>query len=58
MTVYELNNDQLNELKEVYILDEIDCPSYEDLLDSHSLPNKLIYSRYKDYNFTEADFFS
>lgn len=60
MTVYELNNDELNELKETYAcqLNETDNDiSYGELLDAHSIPDDVVYNHYDGINFTKEDFY-
>lgn len=57
MTVYELNNDELNELKEMYCLKFVSDPSYFELILSHDIPNNIIYNEYEYIDFTEDDFF-
>lgn len=61
MNIYELNGDQLQELKEAYFyqlieiddyetLDEIDCPS--------QIPDDIIFHHYYGIDFVNDDFIS
>ena len=61
MSVYELNEDELNQLKEDYIIrllneEENRCPSWGELLDSHDIDNKVIYEEYGHISFVKEDF--
>lgn len=64
MTVRELTRDQLNNLKQSYLVDAMDAadgrsPSYGELADaSETISDEEIYSAYDGVEFTEDDFFS
>lgn len=56
MTVYELNNDQLNELKEHYFYN--DCEESQLYYNCASdIPDFVICEWYSAFTFTEEDFF-
>ena len=59
MTVYELNRDQLNELKTSYAIQlQEDCDmSYEELANAVNIPDDVIFEHYDGITFTEDDFF-
>ncbi|MGN0629528.1 MAG: hypothetical protein ACI4IW_07880 [Oscillospiraceae bacterium] len=63
MTVYELNRDQLNELKNNWFWDYIDYDHEEDCPDPteygypENIPDEIIYNRYNDFFFVPDDFF-
>ena len=62
MTVYELNEDQMQCLKQSYLVqkrDEANEPCYmSELADADEIiSNKEIYQAYSDVDFVEADFF-
>lgn len=62
MSVYELNEDQKNELKQNYITEmaQLDdrCPSWGELADAtETVSDEVIYKLYADITFTEDDFF-
>ena len=60
MSVYELNEDQKNELKENYITEmaklEDRTPSYGELANATKVPDELIYKLYADITFSPDDF--
>jgi hypothetical protein len=56
MTVRELSQDQLNELKQAYVCEKVGCPSYGELADSVDIPNEVIYAHYAGYDFVNDDF--
>lgn len=63
MTVYNLNRDQLTELKQRYMTEEMnehgETPSYEDLADADEVfSDDYIRSVYRDYVFSPDDFAS
>ena len=59
-SVRELNEEELNQLKEDYICKQAEengeRVSYQDLLDSHEIDNEVIYREYADYDFCDEDF--
>ena len=59
MTVYDLNQEQLNELKESYKiqLEQDSDISYQELVDATNIPDGVIFEHYEGINFTEDDFF-
>lgn len=57
MTVKELNKDQLEELKQRYIIDTVGNPSWGELADADSIADEIIFKEYDDYVFTNDDFF-
>ena len=58
MTVRDLNREQLNELKETYFLQLVDCD--EDVLGdvtcSEEIPDEVIFNHFEGIMFTEEDF--
>lgn len=62
MTVYDLNPDQLTELKEAwldgYLLEVEDrCASYEELANAGEIvPDEIVFRYYEGYTFSEDDF--
>lgn len=59
MTVYDLNREQLNELKAAYATQlQEDCDmSYEELANAVNIPDDVIFEHYDGIIFTEDDFF-
>lgn len=59
MTVKELNREQLNELKQAYAFQlKEDCDmSYEELVNTTTIPDDVIFEHYDGIIFTEDDFF-
>ena len=61
MTVNELNREQLDELKQGYIVDLMkefgETPSYEELVQSQNISDEKIFSHYKNVIFNNDDFF-
>lgn len=57
MTVYELSEAQMAELKQAYICETVDNPSYGELADAEAVDNETIYSYYHGVIFTDDDFF-
>ena len=62
MTVYDLNREQLNELKQSYLCQlvdtgDIDEIAYGDLIESENIPDEIIFDHYNGITFTEDDFF-
>ena len=61
MTVRELNEYQLLELKIKYIFDRFEehgkTPSYKDVAESENIPDGLMFVEYDGIDFTEDDFF-
>lgn len=62
MTVYELNHDQLSQVKVNYYTNDLDEPngplSYGDLIDIDNIvSDDEVYDAYDGVDFTEDDFF-
>lgn len=62
MTVYELNHDQLSQVKVNYYTNDLDEPngplSYGDLIDIDNIvSDDEVYDAYAGVDFTEEDFF-
>lgn len=57
MTVYELNQSQMNDLR-VTIMEERGMPiSWDDIADASStISDEEVYNRFSGYEFTEEDF--
>lgn len=56
--VTELNQDELNELKEDYLF-RIKCDeevSYSEIIMAHEIPNEVIFKEYEGISFVEEDF--
>ncbi len=56
MTVQELNQDQLNSLKQAYTCETTKNPSYGELANAAEIPNEVIFKHYAGITFTEDDF--
>lgn len=56
MTVQELNQDQLDELKVQYVFDHNPDPYWSDIAYSINIPNEVIFEEYGHINFVEDDF--
>ena len=62
MTVYELNRDQLTELKQRTVSDEIyntkgRTASYDELANAESIPDEKVLEKYEGVEFSNDDFF-
>ena len=61
MTVHELTQEQLDELKVAYITDQAilrgEFPAYSELAQSTEVPNDIIFDYYDGIYFVEEDFF-
>lgn len=57
MNVRELNRQQLDELKQIYICETMENPSWGDLVDSTEIEDEVIYNRYDGICFVDDDFF-
>lgn len=60
MTVYDLNREQLNELKQSYSAQLEDCGdgnSYYDLIKAEDIPDDIIFNHYDGTIFSDDDFF-
>lgn len=60
MTVYDLNREQLNELKQSYSAQLEDCGdgnSYYDLIKAEDIPDEIIFNHYDGIIFSDDDFF-
>ena len=60
-TVYDLNRDQLDELKQTYACQlaeaDGDVLSYGELADTSNIPDDVIFEHYDGVSFTDDDFF-
>lgn len=56
MSVYELNRDQLNQLKQDMVFEAIESPSYGEIADAENIPDKAVYEHYAGIDFSEEDF--
>ena len=60
-TVYDLNRDQLDELKQTYAFQlaetDGDALSYGELADASNIPDDIIFEHYDGVSFTDDDFF-
>lgn len=61
MTVYDLNREQLDELKETYFSQLIDTGDRDEILGnvtcSENIPDEVIFNHYDGISFTSEDFF-
>lgn len=57
MTVKELNREQLDCLKQNYIFETVENPSYSELAESFYIFDEVIYEYYEGINFVEDDFY-
>ena len=65
MTVRDLNREQLDELKQAYACQLMDCGEdeevmgigYEELVDASFIPDDIIFNHYDGVWFTAEDFF-
>lgn len=60
MTVYDLNREQLNELKQSYSVQLEDCGdgnSYYELIKAEDIPDEIIFNHYDGIIFSDDDFF-
>jgi hypothetical protein len=55
--VTELSREELNELKQAYLCEKVDSPSYGELADSTNIPDKVIFAHYAGVAFGPEDFF-
>lgn len=53
----ELTHDELDELKQNYLFDHVDSPSYQELANSVDIPDEVIFEYYEGFDFVEDDFF-
>lgn len=56
MTVRELNEEQMENLKRSYVFEKVRNPSSQELADSIYIPDEVIYKHYDGINFVEEDF--
>ena len=56
MTVRELNEKQIEKLKQSYVFEKVGNPSYQELIEAVYIPDKVIYKHYDGINFVEEDF--
>ena len=57
MTVHELSRDQLDELKQNYVFETVENPSYGELADSVGIPDEVVFDYYAGIRFVNDDFF-
>ena len=61
MTVYDLNREQLDELKQTYFSQLIDTGDGDEILGdvtcSENIPDEVIFNHYDGIMFVEEDFF-
>ena len=56
MDVRELNREQLDELKENYVFETMENPSYRDLAEAYNIADEVIYGYYDGVYFVNDDF--
>ena len=56
MTVRELNREQLDELKVMYVCELYENPTWGDLADAKTICDEELFIHYKDIDFVEDDF--
>lgn len=56
MTVHELTRPQLSELKQAYLCELFQNPSWSDLADAEDVPDDVIFEHYSDIDFVPDDF--
>lgn len=56
MTVHELTRQQLEFLKQVYLLELFQNPSWGDLADAEDVPDDVIFEHYSGIEFVPDDF--
>lgn len=56
MDVRELSREQLDELKQAYVCETVDCPSYGELADAVDIPDDVIFQHYSGIDFVMDDF--
>ena len=57
MSVYELNREQLNALKQAIICRRIEQPSYRDLVEAeYSVSDDEVFTEYEGISFVTDDF--
>ena len=57
MSLQELNEDQLDQLRQAYICIHVDNPSYGDLADTDSVTDEMLEEEFGGIDFVEEDFF-
>ena len=57
LTVYDLNRDQLNELKQTYAATHSARCSWGDLANDERIPDHVIIEEYEGFSFSPDDFF-
>jgi hypothetical protein len=57
MSLQELTEDQLDQLRQTYICIHVDNPSYEDLADTDSVTDEMLEEEFGGIDFVEEDFF-
>lgn len=59
MDVRQLNTEQLNQLKEAYLIETAnESPSLGELLEAHNLPDAVIFDYYAGVEFVPEDFWN
>ena len=56
MTTYELCKQQMDELKQKYVMDQNESASYEELANAVDIPDDVIHEHFALYVFTDDDF--
>lgn len=56
MDVRELNRQQLDELKQWYVCETVDSPSYGELADAVGIPDDVVFEHYAGVDFVMDDF--
>lgn len=56
MTVHELTRSQLSELKQAYLCELFQNPSWGDLADAEDVPDDVIFEHYSGIEFVPDDF--
>lgn len=55
-TVKELSRSELDELKQSYLFDTVENPSYGEIADSINITDSVIFEHYTGYRFSDDDF--
>lgn len=56
MSLQELTEDQLDQLRQTYICIHVDNPSYGDLADTDSVTDEMLEEEFGGIDFVEEDF--
>ena len=57
MSLQELNENQLEQLRTIYIFKHTDSPSYAELADTDSVTDEMLEEEFGGIEFVEEDFF-